>query len=46
MIETLPDIFCAAAGLILLIPFLLPLAILLGTGEGKVFTARKGWALV
>ena len=36
------DIFCAAAGLILLIPFLLPLAILLRvTGEGKVFYSQE-----
>ena len=36
------DIYCAAAGLILLIPFLLPLANLLRvTGEGKVFYSQE-----
>ena len=36
------DIFCAAAGRILLSPFLLPLAILLRvTGEGKVFYSQE-----
>lgn len=36
------DIFCAAAGLMLLIPFLSPVAILLRvTGEGKVFYSQE-----